>query len=164
MQVFKQSSNTSKVIKIKNAFLALSTKKINQIQNIVNGNPKPKLCIQITTKELSRKQIITSMSSNNIKKFMKNSSLYVARSLRNVKLEVLVDFIYSNQTGIMMVTSKVALQLDLHIIKNYVKNVNDINISGIEVPQLLQSKSYLKIIGIPYFPLSQTSFSLYLYN
>ena len=71
IQVFKQTTNISKVIKIKDTFLAFGTKKINQIQNIVNGNPKPKLCIQIMTKELSRKQIIIPMSSNNIKKFMK---------------------------------------------------------------------------------------------
>jgi len=96
VQASKQSTSTSEVIKIKNTFLALGVKKIDQIQNIVNGNSKPKLCIQMTTKGLSRKQIITLISSNNTVKFMKNSSLYVTninRSLRNVKLEVLVDFI-----------------------------------------------------------------------
>jgi len=94
------------------------------------------------------------MSSNNTVKFMKNSSLHVTdinRTLRNVKLEVLVDFIQSDQIGITVVTSKVVLQSDLHIIENYVKNINDIDTSGIEVPQLPQFKSYLKIIGIPYF-------------
>jgi len=96
VQASKQSTSTSEVIKIKNTFLVLGAKKIDQIQNIVNGNSKPKLCIQMTTKGLSRKQIITLISSNNTVKFMKNSSLYVTninRSLRNVKLEVLVDFI-----------------------------------------------------------------------
>ena len=72
--------------------------------------------------------------------------------LRNAKLEVLVDFIQLDQMGIMVVTSKVALQSDLHIIKNYVKNIDNIDTSGVEVPQLPQSKSHLKIIGIPYFP------------
>jgi len=51
----------------------------------------------------------------------------------------------------MVVTSKVVLQLDLHIIKNYIKNIANIDTSGMEVPRLLQSKFYLKIIGIPYF-------------
>ena len=32
------------------------------------------------------------------------------------------------------------------------KNVKYINISGIDIPYLLQSKSYLKIIGISYYP------------
>ena len=50
----------------------------------------------MTTKGLSRKQVIILMSSDNISKFMKNSSLHVAsinQSLRNAKLEVLVNFI-----------------------------------------------------------------------
>jgi len=96
MQTFKQSTSTSEVIKIKDAFPALSAKKIDQIQNIVNDNPKAKLHIQITTKRLSRKQVIIPMSSENSIKFIRNSSLYVAninRLLRNAKSDVLVDFI-----------------------------------------------------------------------
>ena len=53
--------------------------------------------------------------------------------------------------GITVVTSKVVLQSDLYIIENYVKNIDNIDTLGIEVSWLLQSKSYLKIIGIPYF-------------
>ena len=52
----------------------------------------------------------------------------------------------------MVVTSKFALQSDLHIIENYVKNIDDINSLSVKVPQLLQSKFYLKIINISYFP------------
>jgi len=54
--------------------------------------------------------------------------------------------------GIMVITSKVALQSDLHIIENYVKNVDNIDTSDVEVKELPQFKSYLKIIDIPYFP------------
>ena len=52
----------------------------------------------------------------------------------------------------MMVICKVVSSSDLQIIKNYVKNVVYINITGINVSYLPQSKSYLKIIGIPYYP------------
>jgi len=52
----------------------------------------------------------------------------------------------------MVVTSKVAVQLDLLIIKNYIKNIDNIDSLNVKVPQLLQSKSYLKIIDISYFP------------
>ena len=67
---------------------------------------------------------------------MKNSSLHVAninRSLRNTKSEVLVDFIQSNPLGITVVTSKVVLQLDLQIIEQYVKDVDDIDSQCVEV-------------------------------
>ena len=91
----------------------------------------------MTTKGLSRKHVIILMSSGNITKFMKNSSLHVTninRSLRNVKSEVLADFIQSDPLGIMVVTNKVALQLDLQIIEHYVKNTNDIDSLHVEVP------------------------------
>ena len=42
MQVSKLALNIVEVIKIKNTFPTLGTKKIDQIQNIVKGGPKPK--------------------------------------------------------------------------------------------------------------------------
>ena len=154
-QVSKQDTSISKVIKIKDTFPALNTKKIDQIHNIINSSPKTKSCIQMITKELSRKQIIIPMDSDNITKFMKNSSLYIAninQLLRNLKLEVLVNFIYSDLIGVTVVINKVAVQLDLYIIENYIKNVDDIDSLDMEVLRLPKSKFYLKIIGITYFP------------
>ena len=95
-QATKTSANTLEVLKIKEAFLALNAKKIDQVNSIVKGNLKPKLRIQMTTKGPSRKQVIISMSKENNSAFMKNSSLYVAninKQLRNAKSEVLVDYI-----------------------------------------------------------------------
>jgi len=54
-QASKQTVNTSKMLKIKEAFSALNVKKIDQISNIVKGNLKPKPRIQMTTKGSSRK-------------------------------------------------------------------------------------------------------------
>ena len=68
---------------------------------------------------------------------MKNSLLYVTninRFLRNVKSEVLVDFIYSDPLGITIVTNKVSLQSDLQLIEKYIKSSNDINTLQVEVP------------------------------
>ena len=95
-QAIKPSANTSEVLKIKEAFLALNAKKIDQINNIVKGNPKPKPQIQMTTKGPSRKQVIVLMSSENNRFFMKNLALHVTninRHLRNTKSEVLVNYI-----------------------------------------------------------------------
>ena len=95
------------------------------------------------------------MSNDNNMKFMKNSSMHVAninRVLRNVKSKVLVDFIQSDSLDITAVTNKVSLQSDLQIIKQYIKNSDNINTLQVEVPYLSQLKSYLKIIDIPYFP------------
>jgi len=77
-QATKMSANTSDVLKIKKAFLALNANKIDQVNNIVKGNPKPKLRIQMMTKGLSRKQVIIPMSKENNNAFIKNSLLHVA--------------------------------------------------------------------------------------
>ena len=90
---------------------------------------------------------------------MKNSAAYIAninRLLRNAKLEVAVDYIRSNPIGLSIVTNKVTIQLDLQIINQYVKKSENINELQVEEPRLSQSKSFLKIIGIPYYPNSKT--------
>ena len=154
-QASKQTVNISEVLKIKEVFPAINTKKINQINNIIKDNPKLKPCIQMTTKGPSRKQVIILMSSENNNNFMKNSATYIAninRHLRNAKLEVLVDYICLDPLRISIITNKVSLPSDLQIIDQYIKNSRDINTLQVDEPHLSQSKSYLKIIGIPYFP------------
>ena len=154
-QVSKALANTSEVLKISKAFPALNAEKINQINNIVKGVAKPKPKIQITTKKPSRKQVITLMSKENIDSFMKNSSLHVAninQQFRNAKSEILIDYIHAEPLGITIVTNKVSQQSDLMIINHYIKNSNNVNSLQVKEPQLPKSKSYLKIIGIPYYP------------
>ena len=53
--------------------------------------------------------------------------------------------------NIIIVTNKVTLASDLQTIENYIKTANCINLTRVEVPCLSQSKSYLKIIDVPYY-------------
>ena len=95
------------------------------------------------------------MSGENVSSFMKNSSLHIAninRNLQNAKSDILVDYLHSENSGITVITNKVAQQSDMSIIDNYVKNLNDINSLQVNEPWLPKSKSYLKIIGISFFP------------
>jgi len=154
-QVSKQGTSTSDVIKIKDMFPSIGAKKIDQINEIVKGSPKAKQQINMTTKGPSHKQVIFPMSNNNMVKFMKNSSVHVAninRILKNTKSEVSVDFIRADPVGITIITNKISQASNLITIENYVKNSESIDSSQIDMPRLPQSKSYLKIIGIPYFP------------
>jgi len=78
-------------------------------------------------------------NENNIK-FMKNSSIHITnlnKNLRNAKSEVLVDFIFSDPLGIMVVTNKVSLLSDLLIIENYIKNLENIDSSSRFLPTTL---------------------------
>ena len=110
-QASKSTFNTSEVLKIKETFPALNAKKINQVNDIINGQSKFKPRIKMTTKGLSRKNIIIPMSSDNALSFMRNSSLNVAninRELQNAKTDILVDYIKSDNTGIVVATNKIA--------------------------------------------------------
>ena len=108
----------------------------------------------MTTKGPSRKQIIIPMSGDNVSSFIKSFSFHVAninRQLYNAKANILVNYIRSDNTGINIITNKVAHQSDMSIIDQYIKNSNDINSLQVEDLQLPKSKLYLKIIGIPFY-------------
>jgi len=122
--------STTDIIKIKETFPSIGAKEIDQINNIIKGPSKSKPHIQITTKGPSRKQVIIPMVKDNIDRFMKNSSIYMAnlnRNLRNSKSEVLVDFIYSDPLGITVFTNKVLLNSDFLTIEKYIKNLENID-------------------------------------
>ena len=80
-------------------------------------------------KGLLRKQVIVPMNVDNLKNFMKNSSSHISninRALKNIKSEVIADFICADNRGVVIITNKVASPLNLQTIKRYVKNTNNI--------------------------------------
>ena len=97
--MFKLTTTIREVLKIKEIFPNLQVKKIKNIQKIINNHGKLKPKINMTTKSPLRKQVIILMNNNNKTKFMKDSYNYIAnnnRVLKNIKSEVIVDFIYSD--------------------------------------------------------------------
>jgi len=70
--------------------------------------------------------------------------------LEDIKSDICVDFICSNNRGIIITTNKIALTLDINTIEKYIKNLNDIDSNKVMSPRLPQSKSYLKILDIFY--------------
>ena len=138
-QASKQSTSTSDIIKIKDMFPAIGARKIDQINKIIKGSTKPKWQINMTTKGPLYKQVIFPMDSDNRDKFMKNSSIHVAnlnRNLRNSKSEVSVDFIHSDLVDITIITNKVSQMSDLITIENYIKNLESIDSSQVDMPYL----------------------------
>ena len=107
----------------------------------------------MTMKGPSRKQIIVPMSRDN-KNFIEESNIYVSnmnKALKNIKSDVLVDFIYTNADSIIIITNKVTTSLDLQTIEQYVKETNCINSNEVELLRFPRSKLYLKIIGFSYY-------------
>ena len=65
-----------------------------------------------------------------------DSSSYITninRVLKKIKLDTKADFIQSEQTDIIMTTNKVATQLDLQTIKQYMKSTNHIEAEKIKI-------------------------------
>jgi len=70
---------------------------------------------------------------------------------------VTADFIWSDSIGIIITTNQVALASDMNIMENYIKESTNVNTNEVSVLHLPQSKSYLKILGIPYLTNNGTS-------
>jgi len=153
------NNNTSSVamntLKIKEAFPKLSNKKINSIQKVINGdNAKLKPRINMTTKGPLCKRIIILMTNELDKRFIKNPASHITNInciLKNIKSNIYTDYISSDNKDVNIVTNNVASSSDLQEIEKYIKQSLDDNSNLIATPRLLQSKSYLKIVGIPYY-------------
>jgi len=93
------------------------------------------------------------MDNNHILNFIKSFGSYITnlnRTFKNIKSEIMADFIQSDQHRIIITTNKITLLSNLYTIENYTENTNNINFNNIMTSHLPQSKSYLKIIGISY--------------
>lgn len=75
------------------------------------------------------------MSNNNKLKFMMDLSSHIVnidRALKNIKSDTKADFVQLEQTGIVITTNKIAAQLDLQTIEQYVKSTNHIEAEQVE--------------------------------
>ena len=71
-------------------------------------------------------------------------------TLKNISSNTIADFIRAEDKEIVITTNNISLPSDLQEIKKYVKNSFTTNVKQISSPRLPQSKSYLKIVDIPY--------------
>jgi len=148
------SSVTMSMLKIKEIFPNLPNKKIDMVQKIINSdNSKPKPKINMTTKGPSYKQVIVLMNNKLAKSFLKDSSMHIIninRALKNILLSMIVNFIHAEDKEIIITTNNVFFPFNLQEIERYVKSSLSNNAEQASSPRLPQSKSYLKIVGIPY--------------
>ena len=140
----KSGNIIKKVLKIKEVFPSLKSDKINNIQKIIKDDSRPKPRINMTTKRPFRKQVIVLINNNNKTKFIKDSNNHITnlnRALKNIKSEIIVDFVQLDNSGVIIVTNKVILALKLQTIEKYIKNTNYIEVKGIKV--ISQNHRYL---------------------
>jgi len=107
---------TKETLKIKKAFLNLQNKKIKQVQKLISSNNKLKLHINMTIKGPLHKQVIVPINIDNTRKLIKDSSTHVIninRVLKNIKSNVMADFICIKNKGIVISTNHVASSSNL---------------------------------------------------
>jgi len=118
-----------------------------------NKKKKIKPRINMITKGPSRKQVIISISTNNLEAIISQANIHIINInclLKDAKSEISADFICFDNKGVLITTNKATVVSDLNIIEKYVKNADNIDLQDISSPHFPQSKSYLKILGIPY--------------
>ena len=148
MQV--SSDSIKEILKIKKTFPQLLNKKVEEIHKSINNLGKPKPYINITTKGPLWKQIIISMSNNNISVFMKLSDEHMANincAFKDVKSD---NFVHTDYWGLIVNSNKIASVSDFLVVKSYIQNLNTMNANNVQDTRLPQSKSYLKILSILY--------------
>lgn len=129
------STNIREVLKIKDNFLNLSNKKIEELYNSLNKSNKLKPYINIMTKDPLCKQIIVPMSSDNSRKFMISFGKYIANlncTLKKLKLDIIVDFIWVDYRSLIITTNKVTFSSNISVVGNYIKNINNIDSNNMQ--------------------------------
>ena len=149
------SSSANDILKLRDAFPALPNKKIIEIHKAAlnSSQPKEKEKIITTTKGPSRKQAIVPISGQHITSIMNNVGLHVNSinsMLKGIKSTLRAEFIRPATQSIIITTNNVPAPSDLSIIERYIKSIDSIGINEVAAPRFPQSKSYLKITGIPY--------------
>jgi len=148
------SSKVEDILRVKEAFPSLSADEVGKILKVKNsseGRMKPKL--NMTTRGSSRKEIIIPMTKSNVELIMKSAHKHIANineCLKKSNSDIIADFIHLSNNGIIITTSCPANVTELSRIKNFLKKIDNIDPVSIEVPHLPKSKSYMKIIGLPY--------------
>ena len=125
--------------------------KVLKISNSRESSKKPR--INMTTRGPSRKEVIIPMAKH-IAELMINSAhthiINVNKCLKNSKSDIVTDFIRITNNGIIITTNKPANNLNLSTIEKYLKSIQNVDSDSIESPCLPKSKSYMKIIELPY--------------
>ena len=119
-------SNVEDIIYIKNAFSNLPTKKVVEINDIVNKTSLVKPRINMTTKRPSRKQIIILMSKNNAEVISNHANYHIIninKCLKKAKSNTVANFICLENYGIIITTSQAASAQDMSVIENVLKKL-----------------------------------------
>ena len=105
------------------------------------------------TRGPSRKEVIIPMAKHITELIINLAHTHifnVNKCLKISKSDIVADFICITNNRIVITTNKPANNLNLSTIEKYLKSIQNVDSDLIESPCLPKSKSYMKIIGLPY--------------
>ena len=85
---------------------------------------------------------------------MVKSNKYITninKSLKRIKSDISANYIWSVNRSIVITTNRVVAELNMKVVKKYMKNLNDVDLTEVLNSRLSQSKSYLRILEVSYF-------------
>ena len=91
--------NIKEIVKIKEKFPNLLTKKIEKAHKVINKTRKERPKINMTFKSLSQRQMLVSINQSNSAKFMILFNKHISninKALKDIKSVMVADFIYTN--------------------------------------------------------------------
>jgi len=127
-------SNTSNILKLREAFFSLSSKKVIEIHNTAFNNnfyscPK----ISMTTKSPSQRHVLIPMNEDNKNIILHQADVYIRiinSYFKTCKSDTTIDYIRVAWNDITVTTNKVAAPSNLSIIERYFKGLEDINVDN----------------------------------
>ena len=125
--------------------------KMIKAKNSSEGKKKPR--VNITTRKPFRKQVIIPMAKSNTELIINSANHYISnvnKYLKNIKSDVVADFICSTNYRLIITMNKLANASNLNTIEKYLKNIQNIKSDSINCLYLPKSKLYLKIIRLPH--------------
>ena len=123
--------SVKEVLKIKENFPNLSSKKIVEIHKNINNLNKTKPYINITTKRPLQRQIIVLMKNGNISKVTLSVDNYILNINKNLKSNIMADFVWADHHSLIITINKVISSSDLSTIESYIKNINSLESNDI---------------------------------
>ena len=112
---------------------------------------KKKPRVNMTTRRLFRKQVIIPIAKLNTELIINSANHHISninKCLKNIKSDVVADFICSTNDRLIIIINKPANASNLNMIEKYLENIENINSDSINCLCLPKSKLYLKIIGL----------------
>ena len=146
-------SSINNIVKIKDTFPKLLTKKVVKVNDIINKSDLVESKRKMTTKELLRKQVIIPMNITTTEIIVNQANGIITNintGLKNSNSKTIANFIKLVDNRVIININQATLS-HMNVIIKIIKNTTNINSKSIKNFHLSKSKLYLKIVGLSYY-------------